>query len=441
MNKQQIMNKRRSVNWLVAIFSVCLLLPFGQANAVIEIEITEGFESTIPIAIVPFGWNGSGQPPVDVAQIVSDDLQRSGYFDPFNRDDLIARPVSGAVPNYSNWNVSGAEFLLIGAISPVGENYKVDFQLFDVVARKILSGFTFPVSSQTFRSVAHRIADDVFENVLGIPGAFNTSIAFVSVEGAGKDRKFKLQLADADGQNEQTMLNSPRPIISPSWAPDGVRIAYVSFENRKNSAIYVQDRKRGSREKILAQPGINGAPSWSPDGTRLAVVLSYEGNPEIYIVDLASGQRRKLTQNPAIDTEPVWLDNDNIVFTSDRSGGPQLYKAATRGGRAERLTFEGRYNASATVSPDGSMLAFVHNSGNGFQIATLDIQTDLFLTVTNGTLDESPSFAPNGQMIMYATESNGRGALGAVSIDGSVGQRLSLSSGSVREPAWSPFER
>jgi len=441
MNKHPIMSKRRSMNWLMAIFSLCLLLPFGQANAVIEIEITEGFESTIPIAIVPFGWKGSGQAPLDVAQVISDDLQRSGYFDPFNREDLIARPVSGAVPNYSSWRISGAEFLLIGAISPDGDNYKVDFQLFDVIAQKILSAFTFPVTNQTLRSASHQIADDVFEKVLGIPGAFNTLIAFVSVEGSGKNRQFKLQLADADGQNEQTMLNSTRPIISPSWAPDGARIAYVSFENRKGSAIYVQDRQLGSREKVLSQPGINGAPSWSPDGTRLAVVLSYEGNPEIYIVDIASGQRRKLTQNPAIDTEPVWLDNDNIVFTSDRSGGPQLYKVATRGGRAERLTFEGRYNASATVSPDASMLAFVHNSGNGFQIATLDVQSDLFLTVTNGSLDESPSFAPNGQMIMYATETNGRGALGAVSIDGGVSQRLSLSSGSVREPAWSPFSR
>jgi len=441
MNKPRTPNKHRSARWMWVVLCACLLWPFTNATAVIEIEITEGFESTIPIAIVPFGWKGSGQAPIDVAQVVADDLHRSGYFDPFNRNDLIATPVSGDVPNYSNWSISGAEFLLIGAITPDGDQYKVDFQLFDVIAKKILSAFTFQVTNQTLRSASHQIADEVFEEILGIPGAFNTQIAFVSVEGSGKDRQFKLQLADADGQNEQTMLNSPRPIISPSWAPDGVRIAYVSFENRKGSAIYIQDRERGSREKVLAQPGINGAPSWSPDGTRLAVVLSYEGDPEIYVIDLASGQQRRITQNPAIDTEPVWLDNNNIVFTSDRSGGPQLYKVAPRGGRAERLTFDGRYNASATVSPDSTTLAFVHNSGNGFQIATLDIQSDLFLTVTDGNLDESPSFAPNGQMIMYATESGGRGALGAVSIDGSVSQRLSLNSGSVREPAWSPFNR
>lgn len=419
----------------------CASLFAGSANALIEIEITEGVESTIPIAIVPFGWQGGGAPPVDVAQIVSDDLHRSGFFDPFNRDDLVARPVGGAVPNYRNWQVSGAEFLLIGDMRPSAAGYEVDFQLFDVVQQRILSAFTFRVTDQTLRSASHQIADEVFEEILGLPGAFNTQIAFVSVQGSGKDRTFRLQLADADGQNEQSMLTSPRPIISPSWGPDGVRIAYVSFEDRRQSAIYIQDRQRGSRQKVLSQEGINGAPSWSPDGTRLAVVLSYEGNPEVYILDLVSGERRRLTQNSAIDTEPVWLDNNNLVFTSDRSGGPQLYKVASRGGRAERLSFEGDYNASATVSPDSSTLAFVHNSGSGYQIATLDIQSGLFQTVTNGTLDESPSFAPNGQMIMFATEQGGRGVLGAVSIDGSVVQSLSLDSGSVREPAWSPYNK
>jgi len=423
------MNKRRSTGqckifWLLlGIFS--FIFPFGSANALIEIEITEGVESTIPIAIVPFGWEGSGEPPIDVAQIVSDDLQRSGYFGPFNRDDLVSTPVSGAVPNYRNWRSSGAEFLLIGAVRPEGDDYNVDFQLFDVIQQKILSAFTFKVTDQTLRSASHQIADEVFEEVLGIQGAFNTQIAFVSV--------------DADGQNEQSMLTSSRPIISPSWAPDGVRIAYVSFENPERSAIYIQDRERGSRQKILSQEGINGAPTWSPDGTRLAVVLSYEGNPEIYILDLVSGERRRLTQNDAIDTEPVWLDNNSVVFTSDRSGRPQLYRVASRGGRAERITFDGQYNASATVSPDSSTLAFVHSAGDGYQIATLDIASGLFQTVSDGNLDESPTFAPNGQMIMFAMDNGGRGALGAVSIDGSVAQRLSLTSGSVREPAWSPF--
>ncbi len=439
------MEKRRKTHQITTnglLFGVlCFLLSMGNANALIEIEITEGVESTIPIAIVPFGWEGSGEAPVDVAQIVADDLHRSGYFDPFNREDLVARPVSGAVPNYANWRVSGADFLLIGAMRPAGAGYNVDFQLFDVIQQKIMSAFTFKVTDQTLRSASHQIADEVFEEVLGLPGAFNTQIAFVSVEGSGKDRIYRLQLADADGQNEQSMLTSPRPIISPAWAPDGVRIAYVSFENRRRSAIYVQDRQRGSRQKVLSQEGINGAPSWSPDGTRLAVVLSYEGNPEVYILDIASGQRRRLTKNEAIDTEPVWLDNDTLVFTSDRSGGPQLYKVASRGGRAERVTFEGQYNASAAVSPDASTLAFVHRSGDGYQIATLDIQSGLFQTVTNGTLDESPTFAPNGQMIMFATETEGLGRLGAVSIDGSVAQSLSLSSGSVREPAWSPFSK
>jgi len=435
--------KLRSVSfagWLTFLIW-CVLLPAQTAHAVIEIEITEGVESTIPIAIVPFSWEGQGNAPVDVAQIVSDDLHRSGYFDPFNREDLVARPVGGSVPNYANWRISGADFLLIGAMRVQGAGYTVDFQLFDVVQQKLLSAYTFQVTDQSLRSASHQIADEVFEEILGLPGAFNTQIAFVSVTGSGKDKVFRLQLADADGQNEQSMLTSPRPIISPSWAPDGVRIAYVSFENRRRSAIYVQDRQRGSREKVLSQEGINGAPSWSPDGTRLAVVLSYEGNPEAYILDLNSGQRQRLTKNAAIDTEPVWLDDNTVVFTSDRSGGPQLYKVAANGGRAERLTFEGRYNASASVAPNGSTLAFVHRTDSGYQIATLDIESGRFQIVTDGTLDESPTFAPNGQMIMFATEQGGRGALGAVSIDGSVVQSLSLQSAAVREPAWSPYNK
>jgi len=275
--------------------------------------------------------------------------------------------------------------------------------------------------------------------VLGIPGAFNTQIAFVSVEGSGRQKSYKLQLADADGQNPQAMLTSPRPILSPSWAPDGIRIAYVSFENRNRSAIYVQNRELGSRQKVVSKAGINGAPSWSPDGKRLAVTLSFEGNPDIYVLNLDNGQMNRITQNPSIDTEAVWVDDQTIIFTSDRSGGPQLYEVPAAGGRASRITFEGNYNASATVSSDGENIAFVHGSGVGYQIGALHRPSGLFTTLTDGSLDESPSFAPNGQMIIFATEKGGRDTLGAVSLDGSVAQSLSLDTGGVREPAWSPF--
>ena len=407
--------------------------------AVIEIEITQGGESAIPIAVVPFGWTGSGSPPEDIAAIVSSDLQRSGNFSPLNKEDLIGTPVSGDSPRYGNWRIAGAEFLLIGSIANAGKNYSVEFQLFDVSQQKLLTGFKFQVTDQTLRNAAHQIADEVYEEVLGIRGAFNTQIAFVSVEGTARKKSYKLQLADADGQNPQAMLTSPRPILSPSWAPDGIRIAYVSFEDRNRSAIYVQDRQQGSRKKVISKAGINGAPSWSPDGQRLAVTLSFEGNPDIYVLNVDSGQTRRITQSPAIDTEAVWVDDQTLIFTSDRSGGPQLYEVSASGGRATRVTFEGNYNASASVSADGQSIAFVHGSDGGYKIGALDRASGFFQTLTDGSLDESPSFSPNGQMIIYATEKGGRDTLGAVSLDGSVAQSLSLDTGGVREPAWSPF--
>lgn len=426
---------------LLGVF-IALLAAIAPASvqAVIEIEITKGADNAIPIAVVPFGWSGEGEPPADIAAIVAADLQRSGNFAPLNRDDLVARPVSGDVPRYANWRLSGADFLLIGGARPGGDGYVIEFQLFDVPQQSLMTGFSFQVTDQTLRSAAHQIADEVYEAILGIPGAFNTQIAFVSVSGRVGDRTYQLQLADADGLNPQAMLTSPYPILSPAWAPDGVRIAYVSFEGRFNSAIYVQDRQRGSRIKVLAKEGINGAPSFSPDGQRLAVALSHEGSLDIYVVDADGSNLRRVTDGSAIDTEPVWIDDETLLFTSDRSGGPQLYEVSSRGGRARRITFEGSYNADPTVSPDGSTVAFVHGGDTGFQIAAIDRASGLFQTLTQGTLDESPSFSPNGQMILYATEADGRGTLGAVSLDGSVVQSLALDDGgNVREPAWSPY--
>ncbi|MEE9320212.1 MAG: Tol-Pal system beta propeller repeat protein TolB [Granulosicoccus sp.] len=433
-----MINRIHKLAWLLAVVTLTMA---SLSHAVIEIEITQGGASAIPIAVVPFGWKGEGQPPEDVADIVGADLTRSGNFSPLNRDDLVSQPVSGDVPRYSNWRLSGADYLLTGGMRPSDKGYVVEFQLFNVLQQTLMTGFSFQVTDQTLRSAAHQIADEVYEEILGIPGAFNTQMAFVSVNGAVGNRTYQLQLADADGENPQAMLTSPRPILSPSWAPDGVRIAYVSFENRTQSAIYVQDRRKGSRVKVISHDGINGAPSFSPDGKRLAVTLSHEGNPDIYIVDIESGELRQVTKSDAIDTEAEWLDNETLIFTSDRSGGPQLYEVPVRGGRAKRITFEGKYNASATVSPDGVSIAFVHGAEGRFQIGAIDRRSGLFQTLTQGTLDESPTFAPNGQMIMYATEKDGQGTLGAVSLDGSVSQSLVLQGSSVREPAWSPYTR
>ena len=334
--------------WSLA--SLMLLLPLGVTHAVIEIEITQGGDNAISIAVVPFGWFGSGTAPDEIASIVTADLARSGNFAPIAREDLVALPTSGDVPRFANWRLSGADFLVIGSIKPNTGGYIIEFQLYDVLQQNLMTGFSFQVTDQTLRSAAHQIADEVYEEILGISGAFNTQIAFVSVDGKVGDRTYQLQLADADGENPQAMLTSPRPILSPSWAPDGVRIAYVSFENKTQSAVYVQDRQKGSRVKLISREGINGAPSWSPDGERLAVTLSYQGNPDIYVVQVDGGELTRITTSEAIDTEAVWIDNDTLAFTSDRSGGPQIYEISSRGGQATRVTFEGRYLSLIHIS-------------------------------------------------------------------------------------------
>ena len=411
----------------------------SPAYSLIEIEVTKGGFNAIPIAVVPFGWSANGSAPEDVAQIISSDLARSGLMAPVPRNELISRPVSGDVPNYSQWRLAGIDYLVIGAVKPKGRQFVVDFQLFDPIRQKLLSGYSYTVAAKRLRGVSHQIADVIFEDITGIRGAFNTEIAFVSVTGSGNKRQYQMQLADADGLNSQAMLTSPRPILSPSWSPDGKKLAYVSFEDRERSAIYVQDRSTGRRTKIISQSGINGAPSWSPDGNRLAVVLSYEGNPDIYLIELTTLAARRVTRSQSIDTEPEWLDNSTLVFTSDRSGGPQLYRIPVTGGQAKRLTFEGRYNASASVAPDQSSVAMVHRDSDGYKIALLRLDDGEFTILSSGRFDESPSFSPNGQMVLFATSRNGRQTLGAVSVDGQVEQSLTLEKSNVREPAWSPF--
>ena len=416
------------------------LLYGAQARAVMEIEITRGGQDAMPIAIVPFGWQGNHALPQDVAQIVADDLSRSGRFSPLDRQDLVATPTNGAQVRYGNWRLSGVDFLLIGQVEAAANNiYQVQFQLLDVLKQQHVTGYKLTVQNGRLRQAAHEIADIVYEKILGENGAFNTQIAYVSATGVAKERSYKLQVADSDGYQPVAVLTSSRPLMSPAWAPDARRIAYVSFEDRQQSAIYVQDTRNGSRKKLISRSGINGAPAWSPDGRRLAVVLSHKGDPEIFTVDVDSGQISQVTRNRAIDTEPAWLDDNTLVFTSDRSGSPQIYKVAVSGGKATRITFDGSYNASPASSGDGRTLAFVHANGGRYQIAVLDLQTGLMNVITDGSLDESPSFAPNGSMILYASESRGKGVLGAVSVDGSVKQRISLTDADVREPSWSPL--
>lgn len=417
------------------------LVAMANARAALTIEITKGVESALPIAIVPFGAPGAA-PPVDLAEVVAADLKRSGRFAPMARDDMLSRPSEASQVNFRDWRLVNVDSLVIGKVAPLGAGYVVQFQLFDVFRGVQLAGYSVRSDGNNLRRAAHQIADIIYETLTGEPGAFATRIAYVTVEHqAGGKQRYTLEVADADGYDPKVILQSPQPLMSPAWASDGNRLAYVSFEN-KRSQIWVQDLSSGKRDLISSFPGINSAPAWAPNGRELAIALSKDGNPDIYVLDLATKQLRRITDNLAIDTEPVWSpDGQTIYFTSDRGGSPQIYRVSASGGRAERVSFEGSYNARASVSPDGKSLALVTGNSNRFQIGVLNLQNGTLQVVTNGKLDESPSFAPNGRMIIYATRDKGRGVLAAVSIDGRVQQRFSAREGDAREPAWSPLRQ
>jgi TolB protein len=354
--------------------------------------------------------------------------------------DLIARPVETSQVRFQDWRTLGVENLVIGKVETVGaDQFRIQFRLFDVFRGRQITGYSLPATAQRLRYVAHRISDLIYEKLTGQPGAFATRIAYVISESKKAGDEYRLQLADSDGYNPQTLLTSVQPLMSPSWSPDGRQLAYVSFEKRRAS-VFLQDIVSGKRSEVASFAGINGAPAWSPDGRYLAVTLSRDGNPEVYTMRLRDASLRRMTFAAGIDTEPVWSpDGKMIVFTSDRGGSPQLYRMPAAGGPAQRVTFEGNYNASADFSPDGKNLAMVHGEGGRYQIATLDLESGLLRVVSDGRLDESPSYAPNGSMIIYATETGHRGVLAAVSSDGRFRQRFSLREGNVREPVWSPL--
>lgn len=428
--------------WFKLVALLMILMPW-PAQAVLTIEITGGSEGALPIAIVPFGVEGYA-PPEAISDIISNDLARSGRFAPLEKRDLISQPHEGDQINYQDWRLLRSEGLLIGKVSSQdGENYQVQFQLFDVYKAEQLVGKRYNIPASGLRRLAHQIADIVYETLTGEKGIFSTRLAFVTeMRNGDGSKRYALQVSDADGANPRTVLQSTQPIMSPNWAPDGEQLTYVSFENGK-AEVYVQQLSTGQRQSVAAFRGLNSAPAWSPDGKRLALTLSKNGNPEIYILELASGKLSRVTHNSqAIDTEPVWMPNGReILFTSDRGGRPQIYRVDADGGRAERVTFEGGYNASPDISPDGKTMAMVHAVNGKFRIAIQDLQTGAVQVLTDTVADESPSFAPNGRMILYATEQNGKGVLAAVSVDGRIKQRLGESGSAVREPAWSPFRR
>jgi TolB protein len=419
-----------------------LLVASAAARAQLVIEITRGQENAVPIAIVPFGWEGSGAAPFDIAEVVAADLQRTGRFAPLDRKTMIDRPSSGEQIRFQDWRYLRTDFIAVGKLLPDGgDRYAAQFELYNVLTGQRLAGQRLTANANAMRALAHRIADIIFEQLTGIRGAFSTRIAFINVEGTPPSQRYKLIVADADGENQRVIASSPEPLMSPAWSPDGQSLAYVSFEN-KQSEIYVQTLSTGERRRVSARAGINGAPAWSPDGKMLALTLSRkDGDVDVYTLDLATQVLTRMTFDPAIDTEPAWsADGRKLYFNSDRAGGPQIYEVdVSNPNRATRVTFEGGYNARPRVSPDGKQLAVVYLDRGNYRIATVDLASKAVQVLSQGRQDESPSFAPNGATLIYATQDRGRGVLATVSIDGRVQQTLAATTGDVREPVWSPF--
>jgi len=422
----------------LAVFLFCLTMSHA-ALAQVNLTVINGELKRTPVAIVPFGWEGQAtEAPLDIADVISADLYRSGRFAPQAERDMLQKPTTGAEIDFGDWTILGVEALVVGKVIQTGANvYKVQFRLFDPIRQEQIYGYEFNASRGTMRRVAHRAADRIYEELTGIKGVFATKVAFVSAKGQGDSSLYRLIVADYDGENEAIVMESRDPIMSPAWSPDSRRLAYVSFEGNK-SAIYVQQLRTGT-----SAPGINGAPSFSPDGRKLVITLGgVDGNLDIYTLDLGTKQKTRLTTHRAIDTEGTWSpDGRHIYFTSDRAGGPQIYRVSASGGTPERVTFEGSYNARPRLSPDGKKLAVLTLDRGNYRIGVVDLRDKQLFVLSEGQQDESPSFAPNSDILIYATRQSGNGVLETVSADGLIRQRLEAGDGDVREPVWSPFER
>ena len=420
-----------------------LVILAGPAYAELVIDV-QGIAQPTPVAIVPFGWQGdAADMPLDVAEVIVNDLRRSGRFAPIPESKMLQKPTTGADVDFQDWSFVGVEAVVVGSVVQEGVNaYTLQFQLFDVFGRTQLIGYRMPASRGNMRGAAHRAADMIYEKLTGIKGVFGTRVAYVTAQQQGEGRLYSLIVSDQDGENEHTIMESTDPIMSPAWSPDSRQLAYVSFEGNRSS-IFVQTLRTGNRFKVSSKPGINGAPSFSPDGKRLVVTLGgVDGNLDIHVLDITSRQTRRLTTHRAIDTEGTWSpDGRYIYFTSDRSGGPQVYRVSANGGTPERVTFEGSYNARPRLSPDGSRLAMVHNDRGNYRIAVMDLERKDLLVLSEGRQDESPSFAPNSDILIYATRQGRNGVLETVSADGLIRQKMSEGRGDVREPVWSPFRR
>ncbi len=419
---------------MVAALAVSSALPAVPALAQFRVEIKGVGLTQLPIAIAPF--RGEAQSPQKISAIVQADLERSGQFVGVDASDAALDESSR--PDLAQWRQKKADSLVSGSVTrqPDGR-YDVRFRLWDVVKGQDLGGQSFVITEGDLRLAAHRIADFVYEKLTGERGVFSTRIAYVTKSGG----RYSLWVADADGENAQSALSSPEPIISPAWSPTGGQLAYVSFESRK-PVVYVHDVATGRRRLIANFRGSNSAPAWAPDGRSLAVTLSRDGGSQLYLIDANGGEPRRLMQSSGIDTEPVFSsDGRSIYFVSDRGGSPQIYRVSSSGGNAERVTFSGSYNISPSVSADGQWLAYISRIGGAFKLHVMDLKSGTVNAITDTTADESPSFAPNSKLIVYATQQQGREALMTTTLDGRIKARLAGKSGDIREPDWGPFQK
>lgn len=430
--------------YLIAAFFLINMTYVSTTYAALDLELTKGVASALPIAVVPFA--NSSDAPTDISAVISNDLNNSGEFNVLPSGDLPS-PHAAADITAKPFLAQNANDVVVGTVTKKAfGKYQVDYSLVDLYAKNkksdgVLLTQEFTVSSDELRQLAHHISDQIYQQLTGDRGIFSTKIAYVLVNyNPGQAVKYQLEISDIDGFNAKPILTSSQPIMSPSWSPDGTKIAYVSFESFLPQ-IYISDVASGDRKVITSFTGINGAPSWSPDGTELAVALSKGGNnPNIYVYNLNTGKEQQITSDWSINTEPSWApDGKSLIYTSDRGGNPQIYQVNVQSKMIQRVTYDGNYNATASYTPDGQSIILLHREKSAFNIAIMNLKTGEIKDLTHSGDSASPSVAPNGKMVVFASEHSGQGVLGIVSTNGNISLRIPDQNGSVQAPAWSPF--